>query len=145
MEKLSQQEEEVMLVVWKLNKGFIKDFLDELPEPKPPYTTLASTVKNLEKKGFLKSEKMGNSFRYAPAIAEQEYKKRFMSGFVNDYFKNSYKDLVAFFAKENTRMLENVGRALFPRQTATFLMDMFFIHLSWYPLTGFHRYICIPC
>jgi BlaI family penicillinase repressor len=100
MEKLSQQEEEAMQAVWQNGIGFIKDFLDQIAEPKPPYTTLASTIKNLERKGFLKSEKMGNSFRYAPAIKEEEYKKRFMSGFVNDYFQNSYKDLVTFFANE---------------------------------------------
>lgn len=100
MEKLSQQEEEAMQAVWQNGIGFIKDFLDLMAEPKPPYTTLASTVKNLERKGFLEGEKIGNSFRYIPVIAEQEYKKRFMSGFVNDYFKNSYKDLVTFFANE---------------------------------------------
>ncbi len=101
MEKLSKQEEEAMQAVWQCGTGFIKDFLDMLPEPKPPYTTLASTIKNLERKDFLKSEKMGNSFRYAPVIQEEEYKKKFMSGFVSDYFQNSYKDLVTFFANEN--------------------------------------------
>lgn len=100
MEKLSQQEEEAMQAVWQSGPGFIKDFLDLLQEPKPPYTTLASTIKNLERKEFLKSEKMGNSLRYIPIIKEEEYKKRFMSGFVNDYFQNSYKDLVTFFANE---------------------------------------------
>lgn len=100
MEKLSQQEEEAMQAVWQAGTGFIKDFLEQIPEPKPPYTTLASTVKNLERKGFVTAEKMGNSYRYSPAIDEQEYKKRFMSGFVSDYFKNSYKDLVTFFAKD---------------------------------------------
>ncbi len=100
MEKLSQQEEESMHAVWQSGPGFIKDFLDAIAEPKPPYTTLASTVKNLERRGFLKSEKMGNSFRYLPMIQEEEYKKRFMSGFVSDYFENSYKNLVAFFANE---------------------------------------------
>lgn len=101
MEKLTLQEEEAMLAVWQLGKGFIKDFMDAMPEPKPPYTTLASTIKNLEKKGFLKSEKLANAYRYSPKVKETEYKKRFMSGFVNNYFQNSYKDLVAFFAKDN--------------------------------------------
>lgn len=100
MEKLSVQEEEAMQAVWLCGEGFIKDFLDQISEPKPPYTTLASTIKNLERKGFVKSEKLGNSFRYKASIKEEEYKKRFMSGFVNDYFENSYKDLVTFFAKE---------------------------------------------
>ncbi len=100
MEKLTTQEEEAMQAVWQSGGGFIKDFLELLNEPKPPYTTLASTVKNLERKGFLAAEKMGNSFRYTPAIKEEEYKKRFMSNFVSDYFENSYKNLVAFFADE---------------------------------------------
>ena len=100
MEKLTQQEEEAMQVIWLLDGGFIKDFLEKLPEPKPPYTTLASTVKNLEKKGYLSSEKLGNTYRYTPLINAADYKKRFMRGFVGDYFKNSYKELVAFFAKE---------------------------------------------
>ncbi|WP_439881384.1 BlaI/MecI/CopY family transcriptional regulator [Pontibacter sp. MBLB2868] len=100
MEKLTQQEEEAMQVIWETDGGFIKEFLEKFPEPKPPYTTLASTVKNLEKKGFLKSEKLGNTYRYLPQIKAEDYKKRFMNGFVGDYFKNSYKELVAFFAKD---------------------------------------------
>ncbi|MFD2246140.1 BlaI/MecI/CopY family transcriptional regulator [Pontibacter ruber] len=100
MEKLTQQEEEAMQVAWALDGGFIKDFLEKLDEPKPPYTTLASTVKNLEKKGYLQSERLGNTYLYTPLIKEEDYKKRFMKGFVGDYFKNSYKELVAFFAKE---------------------------------------------
>ena len=100
MEKLSKQEEEAMQAVWQCGPGFIKDFLDILEEPKPPYTTLASTVKNLERKKFITSEKLGNSYRYSAAIQEEDYKKKFMSGFVSDYFQNSYKDLVTFFANE---------------------------------------------
>lgn len=101
MEKLTQQEEEAMQAAWKVNGGFIKEFLDAMTGTVPPYTTLASTVKNLEKKGFLKGQKMANSFRYVPLIREEDYKKRFMNGFVNDYFSSSYKELVAFFAEEN--------------------------------------------
>jgi BlaI family transcriptional regulator, penicillinase repressor len=99
MEKLTQQEEEAMQAVWQCGSGTVKDFLEQLAEP-TPYTTLASTIKNLERKGFLKSEKVGNLYRYMPAIKEEEYKKRFMNGFVSDYFQNSYKDLVTFFANE---------------------------------------------
>lgn len=100
MEKLTIQEEEAMQAVWQFGAGFIKDFMELLQEPKPPYTTLASTIKNLERKGFLKSEKFANAYRYSAKVKETEYKKRFMSGFVNDYFQNSYKELVAFFAKD---------------------------------------------
>ncbi|WP_129714695.1 BlaI/MecI/CopY family transcriptional regulator [Pedobacter sp. SYP-B3415] len=100
MEKLTIQEEEAMQAVWQHGAGFIKDFMALLPEPKPPYTTLASTIKNLEKKGFLKSERFANANRYSAKVKEADYKKRFMNGFVSDYFQNSYKELVAFFARD---------------------------------------------
>ena len=70
MEKLTHQEEEIMLVIWKKKRGIIKDFLEQLPEPQPPYTTVASIVKNLEKKGFLSSEKIGNTYLYIPRITQ---------------------------------------------------------------------------
>lgn len=100
MEKLTKQEEEAMQAVWQCGAGSVKDFLDMMEEPLPPYTTLASTIKNLERKGFLTSEKVGNVYRYSASIKEEEYKKKFMNGFVSDYFQNSYKDLVTFFANE---------------------------------------------
>src|SRR5581483_12014904 len=100
MEKLTKQEEEAMLAVWQNGPGSVKDFLDAMSEPQPPYTTLASTIKNIERKGLLKSEKVGNVYRYTASIKEEEYKKRFMNGFVSDYCQNSYKDLVAFCANE---------------------------------------------
>lgn len=100
MEKLTTQEEEAMQAVWQCGAGSVKDFLDQIAEPKPPYTTLASTIKNLERKNFLNSKKVGNTYQYVSVIKEEEYKKRFMNGFVSDYFKDSYKDLVTFFANE---------------------------------------------
>ena len=101
MVKLTAQEEEAMLAVWQVGKGFIKDFMDVMPDPAPPYTTLASTIRNLERKGFLKSEKFANANRYSAKVKEAEYKKRFMTGFVDSYFQSSYKELVAFFSKDN--------------------------------------------
>jgi predicted transcriptional regulator len=100
IEKLTQQEEEAMLIVWKTGGGFIKDFLEHYPAPRPPYTTLASIIKNLARKGFVQSARYGNVYEYRPLINESKYKAGFMSGFVKDYFSNSYKELVGFFAKE---------------------------------------------
>lgn len=100
MQKLTQQEEEAMQLIWQNKGGFVKDILELLPEPKVPYTTLASTLKNLERKQYLQTVKMGNSYRYEPLIEEDEYKKVFMGNFVSDYFKNSYKELITFFAQD---------------------------------------------
>lgn len=99
-EKLTLQEEEAMQVVWKTGEGNVKTFLSLFPDPAPPYTTLASTIKNLEKKGFVSGRLVGNMYLYTPAITEEQYKKQFMNGFIKDYFENSYMELVTFFAKE---------------------------------------------
>jgi len=100
MEKLTHQEETVMLHIWKLKECVVKDILNEMDDPKPPYTTLASIVRNLEQKGYLNSKKYGNVYVYSPKIKEDKYKKIFMSGVVKSYFENSYKELVSFFVKE---------------------------------------------
>jgi BlaI family penicillinase repressor len=100
MQKLSLQEEEAMLAVWKTGEGNVKLFMENMDEPKLPYTTLASTIKNLEKKGYLHSRLVGNTYVYKPAVSHEDYKKKFMNGFVKDYFENSYKELVNFFVTQ---------------------------------------------
>lgn len=100
MEKLTKQEEEMMLYIWQLKECFIRDILNQIPDPKPPYTTVASIVKNLERKRYVKTSHVGNTYLYRPLIEESEYKGTFMNGFVRNYFANSYKEMVSFFAKE---------------------------------------------
>ncbi len=100
MEKLTIQEEEAMQLVWRNNGGFIKELLDSMPGEKVPYTTLASTLAKLKAKGYVKTVRYANAYRYEPQIVEEDYKKAFMNGFVHNYFRNSYKELVSFFAKE---------------------------------------------
>ena len=100
MEKLTQPEEEAMQAVWKVGEGNVKAFLPELTDTKPPYTTLASIIKNLEKKGYLTSRLVGNTYIYSPAITEEAYKQKFMGNVVKDYFANSYKEMVSFFIEK---------------------------------------------
>lgn len=100
MEKLTHQEEAIMLYIWQLKECVVKDIVNEMDDPKPPYTTVASVVRNLEQKGYLNSKKYGNVWVYSPRIKEDDYKKAFMSGVVKSYFENSYKELVSFFVKE---------------------------------------------
>ena len=99
MDKLSPAEEQAMRVVWQVGEGNIKSFLEAM-DGTPPYTTLASTIRNLEKKGYLQSKLVGNVYLFKPAITEEEYMKSFMSGVVKNYFANSYKDMVNFFVEQ---------------------------------------------
>ena len=100
MEKLTYQEQEMMLIIFQQGKGFIKDFIEKMEEPRPPYTTVASIVKNLEWKGYVKAKRYGNTYEYSPVMEESEYKSRFMSGVVQNYFENSYKEMVSFFVEK---------------------------------------------
>ncbi|WP_071147252.1 BlaI/MecI/CopY family transcriptional regulator [Bacteroides ihuae] len=100
MEKLSIQEEEVMIYIWELENCIVKDIVAKYQKPAPPYTTVASIVKNLERKGYVKPERIGNLYRYSPAIKQSEYKRTFVGNVVQNYFENSYKEMVSFFAKD---------------------------------------------
>ena len=99
MEKLTHVEEETMQAVWRTGEGNVKTFMEKLDEP-APYTTIASVIKNLEKKGYLSSRLVGNAYLYKPAVSEAEYKKKFMGNVVKEYFDNSYKELVNFFVEQ---------------------------------------------
>ena len=100
MERLTPQEETVMQHIWEIGKCAIKDVVDKMAEPKPPYTTVASIFRNLEKKEYLTMRRFGNVKVYSPKITEAAYKRHFLSDVVKSYFDDSYKDLVTFFAKE---------------------------------------------
>lgn len=100
MKKLTLQEEEVMLYFWKLGSCFIREVVNEMPDPKPPYTSVASVVRNLERKQYLSSLKVGNSIQYQPAIKQSDYKRYFLSGVVSNYFTGSYKEMVSFFVRD---------------------------------------------
>ena len=99
MEKLTHVEEDTMQAVWKTGEGNVKAFMENMTGDSP-YTTVASVIKNLEKKGFLSSRLVGNAYLYKPMISEQEYKKKFMGNVVKEYFDNSYKELVNFFVEQ---------------------------------------------
>lgn len=105
MEKLTDQEEEIMLRIWRLGRCAVKQIMELLPEPRPPYTTVASIVNNLKRKEYVKAERDGKGYVYSPLIAESDYKRKFLSGFVNNYFKNSFKEMVSFFAKDEKSVL----------------------------------------
>lgn len=100
MEKLTNKEEEIMRVLWKLKKAFVKEVVAELPQPRPHYNTISTIIRNMEDKGFIGYHAFGKSHQYYPIISQEEYKKTFMHKTIQHYFGNSYKNVVSFFAKE---------------------------------------------
>ncbi|WP_421919653.1 BlaI/MecI/CopY family transcriptional regulator [Marinifilum sp.] len=100
MKELTRAEEQVMQILWELESAFVKEVIERIPEPKPAYNTISTIVRILEKKGFVGHVAFGKSHRYHPLITKKEYTRKFMKGFVRNYFSNSYRDMVSFFAKE---------------------------------------------
>lgn len=100
MKKLTRKEEEVMKILWRLKKAFVKDIIEEYDDPKPHYNTISSLVRLLQDKGFVGYNQYGNTYQYFPLLSKEEYRRSFMKQVVNDYFDNSYKSAVAFFVKE---------------------------------------------
>ncbi len=100
MQKLTNKEEEIMHILWKLKKAFIKEILAEITEEQPHYNTLSTIVRNLEEKGFVSHNAFGNTHQYFPVISLEEYRKRFMHTAIDHYFNSSYKNMVSHFAKE---------------------------------------------
>ena len=99
-EKLTNKEEEVMQVLWNLQNAFVKDMLPLFTEPKLHYNTLSTIIRNLEEKGYVGHKQFGNTHEYYPAISKEDYQNNFvLKKVVGNYFNDSYKDLVAYFAK----------------------------------------------
>jgi BlaI family transcriptional regulator, penicillinase repressor len=100
MQKLTNKEEEIMQILWKLKKAFVKEVLAEITEDQPHYNTLSTIIRNLEDKGFVSYTAYGNTHQYYPIVKIEDYRKRFMNNAIDTYFDSSYKNLVSFFAEE---------------------------------------------
>ena len=101
MKELTKAEEQVMQLLWKHEKAFVKELVADMPEPKPAYNTVSTIIRILEGKGFVGHEAFGKTHRYYPLISKDEYRAFFLKSMVSNYFGGSFQKLVSFFAKEN--------------------------------------------
>ena len=112
MKQLTQAEEEIMQILWKLEKAFVKDIVNEYQEPKPAYNTISTLIRILEKKGFVGFEAYGKSHQYFPLIRKEDYSQKYMNRFVDKYFSGSYKELVSFFTKQKDMSVSDLEKLL---------------------------------
>lgn len=113
MKKLTNAEEDVMQILWEIKQGFVKDVIDKMPDPKPPYNTVSTVIRVLEKKGFVTHKQYGNTYEYYPQVTKEEYAKVHFGDFMHNYFNNSFPKMAAFFARENNismKELEEIMR-----------------------------------
>jgi len=112
MQKLSKREEEIMQVLWQLEKAFVKEVIELLPEPKPHYNTVSTIIRILEEKQVIGHKKFGKTYQYYPLITKEEYQKSEVGDMIRNYFDNSYKKMVAYFANEEKISEEELDEIL---------------------------------
>lgn len=108
MKKLTKAEEQVMQILWKLEKGLVRDVIDQFPDPKPPYNTVSTVIRVLEKKGFVDHKAYGTTYEYFPSIEKEEYARVHFMHFMKNYFNNSFPKMAAFFAREKNLSMEEM-------------------------------------
>lgn len=115
MEDLTAKEEEVMQILWDLERAMVRDIMTRLPNSDQPYTTVASIVRILEKKGFVSHKPYGKTHEYFPLISKTDYRRRKFKGLITQYFDNSIESVVSFLVKEeklDPREMEELTRLI---------------------------------
>ncbi len=108
MKNLTKAEEQIMQVIWKLDKAFLREILDELPAPKPHSNTVATIIKILVDKEFVGITVFGRTHQYYPLVSKEAYSKSTMKSLVKGYFEGSFSNAVSFMVKENNISLDEL-------------------------------------
>jgi len=109
---LNQKEEAIMQILWQLEKAFVKDIIEHLPSPKPPYNTVSSIIRKLESEGKVGYEAFGKTHRYFPILKQNQYKKHAFKSLLTNYFENSHHELLSYFVKEEKISKEEISELL---------------------------------
>ena len=111
IKELTKVELQLMNVLWDIERGFVNDILEELPEPKPAYNTVSTFMRILVSKEFVAFNSFGKSHQYYPLISREQYMEGFMAGVKNTFFSGSLRSMISFFAKKEnltSKEIENI-------------------------------------
>jgi len=97
---LSNAEEQLMQILWKLEKAFMKDLIEAYPEPKPATTTIATLLKRMQDKGFVDYVQYGRSREYFPLVKKNSYFSKQVNGMIKNFFNDSAAQFASFFTQE---------------------------------------------
>lgn len=112
LKELTKAEEQIMQIIWDIEKGFVRDVIDQLPYPKPAYNTVSTIVRILESKGFVSHESFGKSHRYFPMVTKEEYRAFIATKLLNGYFDNSVQNMLTYFIEEKKLDLKEADQLL---------------------------------
>ena len=112
LKELTRAEDQVMQILWKLEKAFVKDIIEHMPEPKPAYNTVSTIVRILETKGFVSHKAYGKTHEYYPLVSKERYTKFYLNNMIKGYFNGSFQNLVSFFAREHKMNTADIEKLL---------------------------------
>ena len=112
LKALTRAEDQVMQILWKLNKAFVKDIVEKMPDPKPAYNTVSTIIRILETKGFVGHKAYGKTHEYFPLVSREKYTRFYLNNIITEYFNGSFNNLVSFFAKENKLSPRDIEKLL---------------------------------
>ena len=109
---LTKAEEKIMKILWGIGEGFIKDIIEQYPDPKPPYNSVSTIVRVLVQKEIVGFRAFGNTHQYYPLITREEYSKGQLSRLVSDYYNNSLTEVVSFFTESRKLSKKELDEAM---------------------------------
>ena len=112
MRELTKAEEQVMLILWEIKEGLVKDVIELMGIPKPAYNTVSTVIRVLEGKGFIDHKAIGNTHIYFPIVTEEQYKHFAIDKVMNNYFENSYQSLVSFLVNEKKMEMDDLDELI---------------------------------
>jgi BlaI family penicillinase repressor len=112
LKTLTKAEEQIMQVLWTVGKGFSRDILEALPQPKPHQNTVGTILKILQEKGFVGVEIVGRNHEYYPLVSKEEYSKNSVKSLVKGYFDGSFSNMVSFFVREKNLSVDELEKLL---------------------------------
>ena len=119
MKQFSKSELQIMKYLWAIEKGFLKDIVDQFPDPAPAYTTISTLISRMVKKGYIGFEKYGRDKQYYPKITKTEY------------FKNHFKEIVSGFFNNSSRKFN-----IFQKKHENIFPEYFFIRIIFCSITN---------
>ena len=108
MKSLTRAEEQVMKVLWQLESGLLMEVVDSMPHPQPHKNTVATILKTLVDKEFVRVEQLGRIHRYHPLVSKEDYSSSSLSNVVKGYFEGSFSNVVSFMVDENKLSVEDL-------------------------------------
>jgi BlaI family penicillinase repressor len=109
---LTKAEEEVMHIIWQLERCLVRDVIDHLGDPDVPHSTVSSVVRILEKKGFVDHKAYGKTHEYFPIVTKEEYAQHGVKSLMEKYFSGSPKKLVSFLVKNEDMDLKELNELM---------------------------------